>query len=88
VSADLQLFGQLYRPDVVFMPIGGTAGGSGLVQMDPQEAALATSWLRPKVVVPMVYTSAREATQFVEAVGADAPAVSVRVLDPGRAELI
>jgi L-ascorbate metabolism protein UlaG (beta-lactamase superfamily) len=86
--ADLQLYGKIYKPDVVFIPIGMTAGGSGLIQMDPDEAALATTWLRPKVVVPMVYTRAKETNQFVDAVRAAAPAVSVRVLDPGQAELI
>lgn len=85
---DMQLYGQLYRPDLVFLPIGGTAGGSGLIQMDPHEAALAITWLRPKVVIPMVYTSATEATQFADAVRAVAPAVRVQILQPGETAVI
>jgi L-ascorbate metabolism protein UlaG (beta-lactamase superfamily) len=47
VFADMQLIEQLYKPDLVFLPIGG------LFTMSPYEAAMACKLLQAKKMVPM-----------------------------------
>jgi len=47
--SDMKLIGELYRPDVALLPIGDR------YTMGPREAAIATSWIRPHVVIPMHY---------------------------------
>ncbi len=49
VFGDMKLVGDLYKPDVALLPIGG------FFTMDPRQAALATKLIRPKIVVPMHY---------------------------------
>jgi len=47
--SDMKLIGELYRPDVVFVPIGDH------YTMNPEQAAMAVQWLKPKVAIPMHY---------------------------------
>jgi L-ascorbate metabolism protein UlaG (beta-lactamase superfamily) len=47
VFSDMQLIEQLYRPELVFLPIGD------LYTMSPYEAAMACKLLKPKRVIPM-----------------------------------
>jgi L-ascorbate metabolism protein UlaG (beta-lactamase superfamily) len=51
VFGDMKLIGEMYRPDVAMLPIGG------FFTMDPAQAALATSLVNPKIVVPMHYNT-------------------------------
>ena len=44
---DMKLIGELYQPDIAFLPIGDR------FTMGPETAALAAQWLRVKQVVPM-----------------------------------
>ncbi len=46
---DMRLIGELYRPEIALLPIGDR------YTMGIREAAIATSWIRPKVVIPMHY---------------------------------
>jgi L-ascorbate metabolism protein UlaG (beta-lactamase superfamily) len=48
---DMQMIGDLYKPDVAIIPIGGR------YTMDAQDAALAVGMLRPKVAIPMHYNT-------------------------------
>ncbi|WP_292463993.1 metal-dependent hydrolase [Methanolobus sp.] len=48
---DMQMIGDLYKPDVAIVPIGGR------YTMDAYDAALAVSMLRPKVAIPMHYNT-------------------------------
>jgi L-ascorbate metabolism protein UlaG (beta-lactamase superfamily) len=51
VFGDMRLLGELYKPDLLLIPIGG-----GQFVMNPADAALATRELiRPKTAVPMHY---------------------------------
>ena len=43
----MKLIGELYQPDIAFLPIGDR------FTMGPETAALAAQWLRVKQVVPM-----------------------------------
>ena len=49
VFGDMKIIAELYRPDLVFLPIGN------LFTMDPQEAAYACRLMNAKKVVPMHY---------------------------------
>jgi L-ascorbate metabolism protein UlaG (beta-lactamase superfamily) len=46
---DMKLIGELYRPDIAFLPIGDR------FTMGPDTAAMAAKWLGVKQVVPMHY---------------------------------
>ena len=48
---DMKLIADLYRPDVVMIPIGG------VYTMGPREAAKACELLTPKVIIPMHYNT-------------------------------
>jgi L-ascorbate metabolism protein UlaG (beta-lactamase superfamily) len=79
---DMRLIGQLYRPDVALLPIGS------LFTMGPQEAAVAASLVKPKVVIPMHYNTfdaiRQDPKQFERLVRAKAKGVKVVVLNPGE----
>jgi len=47
VFGDMQLIGELYKPQVAMLPIGGH------YTMGPREAALACRLLAPKTVLPI-----------------------------------
>jgi len=49
VFSDMKLIGELYKPDVALLPIGG------FFTMDPKQAAMAASLVKAKFVVPMHY---------------------------------
>jgi len=49
VFSDMSLIGDMYDPDVAMLPIGG------YFTMDPKQAAMAVSLIRPKIVIPMHY---------------------------------
>lgn len=45
------VIGEVYKPDIAILPIGN------IFTMNPTEASIATSWISPKVVIPMHYNS-------------------------------
>jgi len=47
--SDMKFIGEVYKPDILFVPIGDR------YTMNPKDAAVATSWINPKMVVPMHY---------------------------------
>ena len=47
--SDMKLIGEVYKPEILFVPIGDR------YTMNPRDGALATSWINPKIVVPMHY---------------------------------
>jgi len=49
VFGDMKLIGELYKPDVALLPIGG------FFTMDPRQAAMATGLINPKIAIPMHY---------------------------------
>ncbi len=48
---DMKIIGELYKPDIMLLPVGMLAGN--VTEMGPEEAAIAAEWIRPKVVVPI-----------------------------------
>ena len=82
VFGDMALIGELYKPDIALLPIGGH------FVMGPYEAAKAAQLLKPKVVIPMHYGTfpvlkgtPEEFKKFVKEFGVDAEVV---VLNPGE----
>ncbi|ADL18850.1 predicted Zn-dependent hydrolase [Acidilobus saccharovorans 345-15] len=49
ITAEMSLIGELYKPDIAMLPIGGH------FTMDHNEAAKAVELIRPKVAIPMHY---------------------------------
>ena len=81
VFGDMQLIGELYRPDVVLLPIGDQ------VVMSPYEAAHATRLLGTRHVVPIHYGTfpflPGTAEEFQKHVNEVAPGTTVLVMEPG-----
>jgi L-ascorbate metabolism protein UlaG (beta-lactamase superfamily) len=48
---DMRLIGDIYRPDVALLPIGGR------YTMDPEDAARAVDLIRPRIAIPMHYNT-------------------------------
>jgi L-ascorbate metabolism protein UlaG (beta-lactamase superfamily) len=51
VTMDMRLIGEIYKPDIALLPIGGH------FTMDHVEAAKAVELIRPKVAIPMHYAT-------------------------------
>ncbi len=81
VFGDMQLIGELYRPDVALLPIGDQ------VVMSPYEAAHATRLLGTRHVVPIHYGTfpflPGTPEEFQKHVNEVAPGTTVHVMNPG-----
>ena len=83
VFGDMKLIGEMFKPDLLLIPIGG-----GQFVMNPVDAAMATrDLIKPKMALPMHYgtTAALTGTpeEYIEALG-NAP-VKVLAIKPGDA---
>ena len=81
VFSDMQLIGQLYRPQLAVLPIGGH------YTMGPTEAALACKMLRPAKVIPTHFGTfpvlsgkPEELAELIQ----DLPETEVWTLEPGK----
>ena len=78
----MELFGELYSPDVFFSPIGS------YYVMDENQAALATKLVKPKVVIPMHYDTfpviKADTHQFEQLVAEKSPGTKVITIAPGE----
>ncbi|MFH1087359.1 MAG: metal-dependent hydrolase [Chloroflexota bacterium] len=82
IFGDLKLAGMLYRPNVLLVGISGVTATS-VIEMNYREAALATLWIGPDIVVPMHYPpESDEARKFGEAVKVVAPNVEPAIMEP------
>ena len=79
--SDIRLIGELYRPDIMFVPIGDR------YTMGPDHAALAVEWAGAKTIIPMHYGTfpflVQSADSFAAAVREKCDA-KVVTLDPGE----
>ncbi|MEM3578052.1 MAG: metal-dependent hydrolase [Candidatus Bathyarchaeia archaeon] len=82
VFGDMQIIGELYKPDVALIPIGG------YYTMGALEAAEAVRLIKPKAVIPMHYKTfpvlAQSADEFAKLVSEKARKVKVVMLKPGE----
>jgi L-ascorbate metabolism protein UlaG (beta-lactamase superfamily) len=81
VFGDMKLIAEMYKPDLVLLPIGG-----GQFVMNPADAALAVrEFIKPKFAIPMHYLTnpglPGTPAEFVKAMG-NAP-TKVMVMNPG-----
>lgn len=81
VFGDMKLIADMYKPDLVLMPIGG-----GQFVMNPADAAMATrEFIKPKVVIPMHYLTnpglPGTPAEFIKAMGSSS--VKVMAINPG-----
>jgi L-ascorbate metabolism protein UlaG (beta-lactamase superfamily) len=78
----MKLFGQLYKPDVAFLPIGS------YYVMDVRQAAVATELIKPRVVIPMHYDTfpviQADPAEFKRLVNKQIPEVKVEIIKPGE----
>lgn len=82
VFGDMKLIAQMYKPDLVLMPIGG-----GPFVMNPVDAAMVTrEFIQPKTVIPMHYGTNPQLPgtpeAFIKALGKTR--TLVRVMQPGE----
>ena len=86
VFSDMKLIGELYKPDVAMLPIGG------FYTMDPVQAAMAVALIRPNIAVPMHYgtwpqidADPKEFEKLVKMrVAKDGRQTKIRILKPGQ----
>lgn len=81
VFGDMKLVGEMYKPDVALLPIGG------FYTMDPAGAALAAKLIGPKMVIPMHYGTwppiEQDPKEFERLVKKQAKC-KVRIMSPGE----
>lgn len=78
---DMRLIGELYRPDLAFLPIGS------LFTMGPREAAYAIRLLGVPRVIPMHWGTFPALTgrpEQLQQLTADIPGLEIHVLQPGE----
>lgn len=84
IGKDHQLFGQLYKPHIALLGVGGVnVLGQSLTELYPDEAAVVARWLGVKVAIPMHYRF-DEATLFAKELKKRAPKVKAVILRPGE----
>jgi len=81
VTMNMKLVGEIYRPKIALLPIGGH------FTMDPIEAAYATKLINPEIVIPMHYATFPvlygSPEEFKKLVEKEAPSTKVVILNPG-----
>lgn len=87
IIRDFELFGQLYRPNLLLIPVGGAESLMGLPQLYYNEAVLATLWLSPDIAVPMHYEAQEYplAEKYVECLRLLAAPIKTVTMKPGEA---
>jgi L-ascorbate metabolism protein UlaG (beta-lactamase superfamily) len=85
VFADMKTIAELHEPHISILPIGDK------YTMGVRGAALAASWLRSKVVIPMHFGTfpalAQDPNHYIRLVKEKAPDTEVIVLNPGQSYL-
>jgi L-ascorbate metabolism protein UlaG (beta-lactamase superfamily) len=86
IIKDFEIFGQLYRPNLALLPVGGSKSVGGMAQMHYNEAALSALWLSPDFAVPMHYETDEShlAKQFAECLRLLAPPIKTVIMKPGE----
>lgn len=78
----MEVIADLYKPEIVLIPIGG------FYTMGPKEAAKAIKYLKPKLAIPMHYGTfpvlVQTTKDFISEVKEIAPEVKVIALAPGE----
>ncbi len=84
ISSDHRLFGELYKPHVAVLGVGGAnVLGQSFTELHPDEAALVAKWLGVKVALPIHYRY-DEGAQFAKELKRRAAKVKAVLLTPGE----
>jgi L-ascorbate metabolism protein UlaG (beta-lactamase superfamily) len=79
--SDMKLIGELYHPDVAFLPIGGR------FTMGPNEAMMAANFIGARLVIPIHYNTwdkiAQDPVLFKQAIERTTD-IKVKILKPGE----
>ena len=85
ISSDHKLFGELYKPDVAILGVGGVnVLGQSFTELYPDEAALVATWLGVELVFPMHYRF-NEGRELADEIAKRDPAIKTVLLEPGDA---
>lgn len=85
IFGDMKLYGELYKPQLAMLPVGGVSGPDFTPDMSPEEAALICRWMALKWAVPCHYVEGSDVPQkFAEAVKRDAAATTPVIMKPGE----
>jgi len=80
IFGDLKLVREMHKIDYLLIPIGGN------YTMDPEDAALAASWIQPKFAIPMHYNTfpliKQDPTHFASLCAMHG--IKVKILEPGQ----
>lgn len=83
---DMELIRDLYQPNVAMLPIGG------YYTMGPKEAALAVSFIKPKIVIPIHYGTfpilEQSPDSFIKEVEKISPDTKIMILEIGETTTI
>jgi L-ascorbate metabolism protein UlaG (beta-lactamase superfamily) len=84
IHGDMKLYGELYRPHVAILGVGGVdVNGQSLTLLSPEEAVLVVQWLRVQKAIPIHYRF-DEGEKFIQALKANAPDIEGLLLKPGN----
>ena len=84
IHSDLRLYGELYKPGVAMLGVGGVdVHGQSLTELYPDEAALVAKWLGAQLAIPMLYRL-QEGEQFLDELRSKAPGIKGLLMKPGE----
>ena len=74
ITMDMKLWGEVYKPEVAIIGIGGVdLSGRSLDEMDPEDAAICCRLLGVKKVIPMHYRGEDYLARFKAALAKESP---------------
>jgi len=84
--SDMKLIGELYKPNIALVPIGGKPElTGGWAHMRPREAAYSVKFTAPEIVIPTHYDPATdESSQFKNEVSKLSVDTKIEALQPGE----
>lgn len=83
IHSDFKLFGELYAPQIAILGVGGVdIHGQSLIELHPDEAAMAAKWLGVRMAVPIHYRF-DEGERFIEELKKKAPEIEGLLMKPG-----
>jgi len=83
IHSDFKLYAELYGPQFAILGVGGVnIHGQSLIELHPEEAALAAKWLGVHMAVPIHYRF-DEGERFIKALKKTAPEIEGLLMKPG-----
>jgi L-ascorbate metabolism protein UlaG (beta-lactamase superfamily) len=84
ITANHKLFGELYKPQLAVLGVGGVLQmGQSFTELHPDEAALVAKWMGVKAALPIHYRF-DEGSRFAKELKKRAPQIKAVLLQPGE----